>query len=144
MVMCQSCKLAGTWSLTGAKPMPKATVSISCKDYKNRVKYHQAFKADAGGYFYAQLHDLNINNFYLGHPLHACTVRLLSSSDPTCNLFTNINGGIEGAALKDKNKKVSGPYYEAVFFTRCKDARVTKAAVTVIPYRLLGQMLAVG
>ncbi|KAH7677950.1 hypothetical protein IHE45_07G117200 [Dioscorea alata] len=113
MVMCQSCKqAAGSWSLAEAKPLPSAKVSISCKDRKNRVKHYQVVKADLGGYFFAPLHGLDINNykFYLGHPIHACSVRLVSSADMGCNVLTNINGGIEGAELRDEKKKklVSG------------------------------------
>ncbi|KAM0953645.1 hypothetical protein DsansV1_C01g0002171 [Dioscorea sansibarensis] len=107
MVMCQSCKHAGTWSLAEAKPQPSAKVSISCKDHKNRVKHYQVVKASLGGYFYAPLHGLHdINRFNLGHPINACSVRLVSSVDLGCNLLTNINGGIEGAVLRDEKKKL--------------------------------------
>ncbi|GMN29737.1 hypothetical protein TIFTF001_051742, partial [Ficus carica] len=37
VVYCQSCDRFGTWSLTGAEPIPSAKVSVICKNYRGQV-----------------------------------------------------------------------------------------------------------
>ncbi|KAF9596488.1 hypothetical protein IFM89_012856 [Coptis chinensis] len=117
MVYCQSCKYYGTWSLTGAKPVPSAKVSVTCKDHKNRVSFYKAFPTNENGYFYGQLDGFKMNNCILDHPLQACVVRLLSSPDSNCSSISNINDGINGAPLRYENKRLFGKKYEAVVYS---------------------------
>ncbi|GMN41247.1 hypothetical protein TIFTF001_010468 [Ficus carica] len=37
VVYCQGCDRFGTWSLTGAEPIPSAKVSVICKNYRGQV-----------------------------------------------------------------------------------------------------------
>ena len=117
MVYCQSCAHIGSWSLTGARPLPSAKVGISCRDHKNRVGFYKSVKADNNGYFYCPLEGLEVKRYYKGEFARACTVKLLSSPNGECNLLTNINGGIEGSALRDVNKTVVGKGYKAVVYS---------------------------
>ncbi|KAG9453592.1 hypothetical protein H6P81_006496 [Aristolochia fimbriata] len=116
VVYCQSCDHYGSWSLTGASPLPSAKVGVACKDYKGRVSYYKAFSTDQHGYFYAQIKGFKMNHYYLDHPLQACKVHLLSSSHPTCNLMSNVNRGIDGAPLRYERKRLYGETYEAVVY----------------------------
>lgn len=116
MVYCQSCGHFGTWSLTGAKPIPSAKVSVLCKDQKDRVSFYKVFSTDGNGYFYAQLEGFKINHYILDHPLHSCTVRLVSSPLTNCNLLSNINSGIDGSPLRYEKKRLYGKNYEAVVY----------------------------
>ncbi|KAJ6432480.1 hypothetical protein OIU84_019673 [Salix udensis] len=58
IVYCQSCKYSGSWSLTGAKPIPSAKVSVVCKNSNKQVSFYKTYETDAYGYFYAQLDGL--------------------------------------------------------------------------------------
>ncbi|KAJ8650941.1 hypothetical protein MRB53_003964 [Persea americana] len=53
---------------------------------------------------------------YLDHPLQACTVHLLSSPHPQCNLLSNVNSGIDGSPLRYERKRLSGENYEVVLY----------------------------
>ncbi|KAJ4970785.1 hypothetical protein NE237_003884 [Protea cynaroides] len=117
MVYCQSCKLKGTWSLVDAKPISSAKVSIICKDQKDRVSFYQVAETDETGYFYQILEGFTMKHYILDHPLHGCTVHLVSSPLPSCKLVTNINYGLDGAALHYNNKRLFGTKYEAVVYT---------------------------
>ncbi|KAK3042905.1 hypothetical protein RJ639_001178 [Escallonia herrerae] len=116
MVYCQSCERSGTWSLTGAEPIPAAKVSVICKDHKNRVSYYKAFETDPHGYFYGELEGFRMGHYFLDHPLHACKVKLVSSPLESCNLLTNVNYGLNGSPLRYENKWISGKHYEAVIY----------------------------
>ncbi|XP_058111070.1 non-classical arabinogalactan protein 30 [Magnolia sinica] len=116
MVYCQSCNHIGSWSLTDAQPIPSAKVSVVCKDYKGRVSFYKVFTADQNGYFYGQLQGYKVQNYYLDHPLQSCTVHLVSSPNPKCNLVSNINYGLDGAPLRYDHKTLSGENYEAVIY----------------------------
>ncbi|PIA37534.1 hypothetical protein AQUCO_03000244v1 [Aquilegia coerulea] len=116
MVYCQSCKYYGTWSLTDAKPIPSAKVSVTCKNHKNIVTFYKIFVTDEGGYFYAPLDGYKMDDYVLDHPLHSCEVRLVASPLPTCNSPTNINYGLNGASLRYENKRIFGSNYEAVIY----------------------------
>ncbi|MQM20879.1 hypothetical protein Taro_053910 [Colocasia esculenta] len=114
VVYCQSCERVGTWSLTGAKPLPSAKVSVSCIDNKNRVRFYESFQTDGNGYFYALLQGLELKGSPAAlQPLRACKVRLVSSADPKCNLLTNVNYGIAGAPLREANETS----YEVVLYS---------------------------
>ncbi|XP_052200257.1 non-classical arabinogalactan protein 30-like [Diospyros lotus] len=117
VVYCQSCERYGTWSLSGAHPIPAATISVICKDYRNRVSYYKAFKTDQNGYFYALLQGFKMSPSYslLDHPLTSCKVKLVSSPLQTCNLLSNLNYGINGSPLRYESKKfIARNNYNAV------------------------------
>ncbi|KAL6980740.1 hypothetical protein U1Q18_022378 [Sarracenia purpurea var. burkii] len=116
MVYCQSCEHEGTWSLSGAKPIPAAKVSVICKDYRNRVSYYKTFETDTHGYFYASLEGFQIGHYLLDHPLTSCRVKPVSSPLQSCNFFSNVNYGIDGSPLRYENKRLIGKNYEAVIY----------------------------
>ncbi|XP_074592141.1 non-classical arabinogalactan protein 30-like [Curcuma longa] len=113
MVYCQKCKYAGTWNLHGARPLAAAKVTITCKSPRRRVVFHRAVSTDTNGYFYSSLEGGRGGHF---DPVKACVVRLLASRDATCNKLTNVNYGIEGAALRCENKTIAGGQYVKDFY----------------------------
>ncbi|PRQ59495.1 hypothetical protein RchiOBHm_Chr1g0370811 [Rosa chinensis] len=116
MVYCQSCDHSGTWSMTGAKPIPSAKISVICKNHKDQVSFYKAFQTNADGYFYAHLDGFKMNHM-LDHPLQACHVKPVSSPLEDCRLLSNINYGLSGAPLRYEDKRVMGSSYEAVVFS---------------------------
>ncbi|KAK9283938.1 hypothetical protein L1049_012195 [Liquidambar formosana] len=116
MVYCQSCEHFGTWSLTGAEPIPSAKVGVICKDHKDTVSYYKVFETDGNGYFYGQLEGFKMGNSLLDHPLQSCHVKPISSPNEKCNLLSNINYGLNGSPLRYENKRLMGKNYEAVIY----------------------------
>ncbi|KAL7107608.1 hypothetical protein ACP275_06G065800 [Erythranthe tilingii] len=116
VVHCQSCGNYGTWALSKSKPIEGATISVICKDHRNRVSFYKACKTAKNGYFYAQLKGFVMSHSFLDHPLHACKVKLVSSPIETCNLLTNVNYGLYGAPLRYEDKKIVGTNYEAIVY----------------------------
>ncbi|KAL9688152.1 hypothetical protein QQ045_032567 [Rhodiola kirilowii] len=116
MIYCQSCKTYGSWSLKDAKPIAGATVGVICRDHKGSAKYYKAFDTDSSGYFYGQLAGFTMDHYLLDHPLHSCTVKLVSSPLDTCNILTNVNNALNGAPLRFENKVVREKKYEAVIY----------------------------
>ncbi|KAG6393570.1 hypothetical protein SASPL_147814 [Salvia splendens] len=116
LVYCQSCENYGSWHLNGAKPIKAATISVICKDHRNRISYYKAFNTDKNGYFYAELKGFKMSHSFLDHPLHSCKVKLVSSPLKTCNLLTNVNYGLNGAPLRYEDKRIVGSNYEAVIY----------------------------
>ncbi|KAM7494767.1 hypothetical protein LguiB_029376 [Lonicera macranthoides] len=116
MVYCQSCIYNGTHSLTDAKPIPASEVSVTCKDHENKTSFYNVFESDTGGYFYAQLEGFKMSHYFLDHPLHSCKVKLVSSPLTDCNVATNVNYGLDGAALRYENKKLWGKNYAAIIY----------------------------
>ncbi|KAL5537318.1 hypothetical protein UlMin_044844 [Ulmus minor] len=117
VVYCQSCERFGTWSLTGAKTIPSAKVSVICKSHKGQVSFYKAFEADETGYFYGELDGFTISHALLDHPLQSCKVKLVSSPDENCRLLSNVNYGMYGAPLRFENKRLMGSNYEAVVYS---------------------------
>ncbi|KAK6145534.1 hypothetical protein DH2020_022354 [Rehmannia glutinosa] len=117
IVYCQSCKTYGSWSLTGANPIKAATVSVICKDHRNRVSFYRAFETDENGYFYVELKGFKMSHSFLDHPLHACKVKMVSSPLESCNVLTNVNYGLNGAPLRYEDKRLVGSNYEAVIYS---------------------------
>lgn len=117
VVHCQSCGQYGSWDLKGGKPIEAATISVICKDHRNRVSFYKACETDKHGYFYAQLKDFKMGHSFLDHPLHSCKVKLVSSPLKTCNLLTNVNYGLYGAPLRYEDKRILGTNYEAVIYS---------------------------
>ncbi|KAL3524003.1 hypothetical protein ACH5RR_016837 [Cinchona calisaya] len=116
VVYCQSCERYGTWSFSGAKPISNATISVICKNYKDRVSFYKAFQTGPNGYFYAELKGFKMVHSLLDHPLQSCRVRLVSSAQENCNVLTNVNYGLDGAPLRYENKRLVGSQYEAVVY----------------------------
>ncbi|KAI3458511.1 hypothetical protein Pfo_015174 [Paulownia fortunei] len=115
-VYCQSCEHYGTWTLTGAKPIEAATISVICKDHRNRISFYKACETDKNGYFYAQLKGFKMSHSFLDHPLHSCKVKLVSSPLKTCNLLTNVNYGLYSTPLRYEDKRIAGTNYKAVIY----------------------------
>ncbi|KAK7281115.1 hypothetical protein RIF29_08824 [Crotalaria pallida] len=115
-VYCQSCEHFGTWSLIGAKPIPSAKVSVTCKNYKGQVSYYKVFETDKSGYLYAPLEGLKIQHYLLDHPLHSCYVKPVWSPLESCSLLSNVNYGLNGAPLRYEDKRLHGSRYEAVVY----------------------------
>ncbi|KAJ1254927.1 hypothetical protein BS78_K306900 [Paspalum vaginatum] len=105
VVLCQSCAHRGSQILDGAAPLPGAKVTVTCRDKKNRVMAYRRPVADSNGYFHAEFGVERAGDYFSKDPSKACFVRLLSSPDAKCNLVTNINGGLEGAPLRDEGKR---------------------------------------
>lgn len=116
IVYCQSCKHSGTWSLDEAKPIEGAKIGVLCRNYKDRISYYKTYSTDSGGYFYAKLDGFTMRHQLLDHPLQACVVKLVSSPIDECDVFTNINYGVNGAALRYEKKKIMNKSYEAVIY----------------------------
>lgn len=115
-VYCQSCEHSGTWSLIGAKPVPSAKVSVTCKSHKGHVSYYKVFQTDKNGYLYAPLEGFKMQNYILDHPLHSCYVKPVWSPLESCSLLSNVNYGLNGARLRYENKRLHGSNYEAVIY----------------------------
>ncbi|KQK02819.1 non-classical arabinogalactan protein 30 [Brachypodium distachyon] len=106
LILCQPCAHRNSQCLDAATPIPNAQVTVTCRDPKNRVKTSRVAKADAQGYFLAEIGVADgKQEFYEGDPSKACFVRLLSSPDKGCNDLTNVRYGIEGAELRDEGKR---------------------------------------
>ncbi|XP_010693071.2 non-classical arabinogalactan protein 30 [Beta vulgaris subsp. vulgaris] len=116
IVYCQSCKYAGAWSLDEAKPIAGAHISVICRNQKDRISYYKAYTTNGDGYFYAKLQGFSMKHQLLDHPLQACVVKLVSSPIDSCDVFTNINYGVNGAKLRYENKKIMTKNYEAVIY----------------------------
>ncbi|AES71211.1 hypothetical protein MtrunA17_Chr3g0113941 [Medicago truncatula] len=115
-VYCQTCEHSGTWSLNGAKPIPSAKVSVTCKNHKGHVSYYKVFQTDKNGYLYAQLEEFKMQHDILDHPLHACFVKPIWSPLEGCSLLANVNYGLNGSPLRYENKILRGRRYEAVIY----------------------------
>lgn len=109
LVSCQDCGSVGTWNLAGAKPLPSARVSITCRDHRNRVVLYKSAAADDNGYVFVELYTTTMRGGYFD-PVEACGVRLLVSSDIRCDRPTDVNNGVRGAQLRYENTTISGQY----------------------------------
>ncbi|KAL5974970.1 hypothetical protein ACLOJK_031646 [Asimina triloba] len=106
VIYCQSCAHVGTSSLIDAKPMRSAKVGVACKDYRGRVSFYKSFETDPNGYFYAPLDGHKTEHVFLDHPLQSCTVHLLSSTETSCNVPSNLNSGLVGSPLRYEKKRL--------------------------------------
>lgn len=84
-------------------------------DDRSRVVYYGSDETDDSGEF-----DLTVNKYINGKELNkkACSVRLVSSPDPLCNIPTDFAGGRSGVKLgrpsmvyRDIMKYTMGPFY---------------------------------
>ncbi|XP_022942759.1 non-classical arabinogalactan protein 30 [Cucurbita moschata] len=117
MVYCQNCQKIGSWSLTGAKPIAGAKISVICKNHNNQVSFYKVYETNKYGYFYAELVGYKMPHPVLDHPLQACKVKPISSPLSDCDLLTNLNYGIAGAPLRYDKKFVVGPKYRAAVYS---------------------------
>ncbi|XP_038893345.1 non-classical arabinogalactan protein 30 [Benincasa hispida] len=116
LVYCQSCQKLGTWSLSGAKAISGAKISVICKNHNNQVNFYKVYETNKDGYFYAELVGYKMNHPVLDHPLQACKVKPVYSPLSDCNLLTNLNYGLVGAPLRYEKKLVVGPHYRAAVY----------------------------
>ncbi|KAE9604749.1 hypothetical protein Lal_00011083 [Lupinus albus] len=116
IVYCQSCEHFGTWSLTGAKPIPSAKVSVTCKNHKGQVSFYKVYETDKSGYLYAPLQGFKLQHYILDHPLHSCYVKPVWSPLESCSFLSNVNYGLNGAKLRFEDKILRGSKYEAVIY----------------------------
>ncbi|CAL0320335.1 unnamed protein product [Lupinus luteus] len=115
-VYCQSCEHFGTWSMIGAKPIPSAKVSVTCKTHKGQVSYYKVFETDKNGYLYAPLEGLKIQHYILDHPLQSCFAKPIWSPLESCSLLSNVNYGLDGSPLRYEDKRLVGSRYEAIIY----------------------------
>lgn len=73
-----------------------AKVSVTCLDERKRVMYYRSDFTDEKGYY-----EMGLEKYVNGKELKAklCSVRLLSSPDPACDVITNFAGGKSGVKL---------------------------------------------
>ncbi|XP_052176571.1 pistil-specific extensin-like protein [Diospyros lotus] len=113
-VLCQDCTQGWNEWIHGAKPIKGCMVSITCMD-GGRVAYYGSDETDEGEAF-----EMSLKKSINGKPLDLkkCSVRLVSSPDPVCNIPTDFAGGRSGVWLRrptvvyrDLIKHVLGPFY---------------------------------
>lgn len=95
--------------------MAGSKVSLTCMDERRRVMYYNSDETDELGQF-----EMTVNKYINGKELKEkmCSVRIVSSPDPTCNLLTDFGAGKSGLKLtqpsfiyRDLVKYVVGPFY---------------------------------
>uniref|UniRef100_A0A7N1A116 Pistil-specific extensin-like protein n=1 Tax=Kalanchoe fedtschenkoi TaxID=63787 RepID=A0A7N1A116_KALFE len=96
-VLCQDCSQGWNEWVKGSDPIKGSVVSVTCFDDRNRVIYYNSDTTDDSG-----VYDITMGNKYAnGKKLNprACSVRLVSSPNPVCNVLTNSGGGKDGVKL---------------------------------------------
>ncbi|XP_042487005.1 pistil-specific extensin-like protein [Macadamia integrifolia] len=115
-VLCQDCSKGYNEWVKGAKPIKGCRVSITCLDERHRVAYYGSDETDDEGQFELIISKIHSN----GKSLYTegCSVRLVSSPDPSCNVFTDFGGGRSGVKLhrptsvyRDLIKYIISPLY---------------------------------
>ncbi|KAJ8754046.1 hypothetical protein K2173_001944 [Erythroxylum novogranatense] len=114
-VMCQDCtKNYNAW-INGDRPIKGCRVSLTCMDEGGRVIYYGSDETNEQGQFEMTLSKV-LNGKELKEKL--CSVRLVSSPNPTCNVLTDFAGGKSGVKLRgpslvyrDLIKYVLAPFY---------------------------------
>ena len=90
-------------------------VSVTCMDDRRRVIYYGSDETDEAGEYV-----LIVNKYVNGKEVKAtgCWVRLVSSSDSSCNIPTDFAGGRSGVKLRrptwlyrDQTKYTIHPFY---------------------------------
>ncbi|XP_066387439.1 uncharacterized protein [Miscanthus floridulus] len=116
-VQCQDCTKNWNAYAYNAKPIPGSKVSITCRDTNNRVVHHSSDYTDGQGVFNIEVPRKAKNN---DRDIEAsrCLVRLASSGDAACAVFTDFNRGKTGQipsrlthASPNKETYAVGPYY---------------------------------
>ncbi|KAJ4838405.1 hypothetical protein Tsubulata_017435 [Turnera subulata] len=95
-VLCQDCTKGYNEWINGDRPIKGSKVSLTCMDERRRVAYFVSDVTDQKGQF-----DMSVSKYINGKRLNdkLCWVRLISSPDPTCNVFTDFGGGKSGVKL---------------------------------------------
>uniref|UniRef100_A0A0D9XM40 Pollen Ole e 1 allergen and extensin family protein n=1 Tax=Leersia perrieri TaxID=77586 RepID=A0A0D9XM40_9ORYZ len=123
-VLCQDCTKSWNAYAYNAKPIPESVVGITCLDKETgRTVYHSVDKTDGKGMFNLEV-PYTIGKASL-HP-SSCLVRLASSGNQGCAVFTNFNGGKTGErpsrpshVYPGKVTYAAGPFYFTL--TQCDD-----------------------
>ncbi|CAN6469763.1 unnamed protein product [Victoria cruziana] len=113
-VVCQDCTKGWNEWVKGSRPLKGVKVGVMCMDERKKVVYYDSNETDEGGRFDIPIRrhgrkDVNEKR---------CSVRILSSPDPICNVATDFGGGKSGAKLKRPSfvfrntiKYLVGPFY---------------------------------
>ncbi|XP_031272736.1 pistil-specific extensin-like protein [Pistacia vera] len=96
-VLCQDCSKGYTEWVNDANHLKGAKVSLTCMDKRSRVMYYRSDETDEEGQFEMSVDKYTYKNKEL--KTEFCWVRLVSSPHPTCNIFTDFNGGKSGVKL---------------------------------------------
>lgn len=95
---------------------PGAKVAVTCMDCRGRVVYHGSDFTDEKGEF--ELEVVRRRAYGKAIEVEDCTVRLVSSSESTCNVMTDFGGGRSGvrphhpsALHRGLVKYTVGPFY---------------------------------
>ncbi|CAN6483578.1 unnamed protein product [Victoria cruziana] len=94
VVYCKSCAYKDVDTLVGATPLLGATVKLVCNN--SRVPMVVEAMTDKNGYFYFQASKMKVTTY----GVHKCHLSLVSSAKSSCNMATNLNGGMRGASLR--------------------------------------------
>ncbi|THG01624.1 hypothetical protein TEA_016098 [Camellia sinensis var. sinensis] len=115
-VLCQDCSQGWNEWVHGAKPIKGCKVSITCMDERKRVIYYGSDQTDEAGDY-----EMTLNKYINGGKEldpNKCSVRLVSSPDPVCNIATDFASGRSGVKLRrptvvyrDFIKHVLSPFY---------------------------------
>ncbi|KAJ6407534.1 hypothetical protein OIU84_010926 [Salix udensis] len=114
-VMCQDCTKGYSDWINGDRPIKGCKVSLTCTDDRGRVMLYDSDVTDERGEF-----DMIVSRFINGKQLKEkkCSVRLVSSPDPSCDILTDFAGGKSGVKLRrptsvyrDTVKYVLTPFY---------------------------------
>ncbi|XP_030534299.1 proline-rich protein 3 [Rhodamnia argentea] len=95
-VLCQDCTKGYDEWVKGGSPIKGAKVSLTCMDQRHRVIFYGSDDADGAGQF-----NMVVNRHINGKRLDGklCSVRLVSSPDPDCNVATDFASGRRGVKL---------------------------------------------
>ncbi|KAG9441859.1 hypothetical protein H6P81_017713 [Aristolochia fimbriata] len=96
-VLCQDCTQGwNEWAHEGS-PIKGCKVAVTCRDERKRVVYYGSDETDEEGEY-----DIAIDKHVNGKELNAagCSLRLVSSPDPQCNILTDFAGGKSGVKLR--------------------------------------------
>ncbi|XP_068639314.1 pistil-specific extensin-like protein [Aristolochia californica] len=116
-VLCQDCTQGwNQWAFEGP-PIKGCKVAFSCTDERKRVVYYASDETDDEGEY-----DISIDKHINGKEINAdgCSVRLVSSPDPQCNILTDFAGGKSGVKLRQPSHVYRGENrytLEPLFFT---------------------------
>ncbi|KAI5584808.1 hypothetical protein BDE02_06G105800 [Populus trichocarpa] len=114
-VMCQDCTKGYNDWINGDRPIKGSKVCLTCTDDRGRVIHYDSDVTDERGEF-----DMIVSKYINGKQLKEkkCSVRLVSSPDPSCNILTDFAGGKSGVKLKrptsvyrDTVKYMLTPFY---------------------------------
>eukprot|EP00249_Psilotum_nudum_P002084 c14921_g1_i1 orf=220-744(-) len=97
VVYCESCNGRNRYPLAGAEPLPGASVGVTCKDSFGYNTAYGLGTTDSNGYFL-----LYVQNLQLQPDL--CKAYLITSSNVSCNVLTDLNNGTTGAYLLMENR----------------------------------------